>query len=77
MFTEISFYPETSILRYTLKGFLFPMLEITHNLSEMWLIISASARNKAVNAFLLAVVGFFIGGTANIISAAISADLGK
>lgn len=30
-----------------------------------------------MNGLLMAVVGFFIGGVANLVSAAISADLGK
>lgn len=36
-----------------------------------------SSDSKTMNAFLMAVVGFFIGGAANIISATITADLGQ
>eukprot|EP00058_Branchiostoma_floridae_P008987 XP_002594475.1 hypothetical protein BRAFLDRAFT_59797 [Branchiostoma floridae] len=38
---------------------------------------SASPNNKTINAVLMAVAGFFIGGPANLISSAISADLGR
>ncbi|KAI8511372.1 hypothetical protein Bbelb_104720 [Branchiostoma belcheri] len=38
---------------------------------------SASPNNKTTNAVLMAVAGFFIGGPANLISSAISADLGR
>ncbi|XP_045165659.2 sugar phosphate exchanger 3-like isoform X2 [Mercenaria mercenaria] len=38
---------------------------------------SNSPSDMTVNAFLMTVTGFFIGGVANLISAAISADLGK
>lgn len=38
---------------------------------------SNSPNNMTTNAFLMTVTGFFIGGVANLISAAISADLGK
>ena len=39
--------------------------------------LSASGKNEVVNAALMGVVGFFIGGSANIISAAICADMGR
>lgn len=39
--------------------------------------LKESSDSKAMNAFLMTIVGFFIGGAANIISAAITADLGK
>ncbi|KAM9312762.1 sugar phosphate exchanger 3 [Gastrophryne carolinensis] len=38
---------------------------------------SRSPNNKAINAFLMAITGFFIGGPSNMISSAISADLGR
>uniref|UniRef100_A0A8D3DSH3 Sugar phosphate exchanger 3 n=1 Tax=Scophthalmus maximus TaxID=52904 RepID=A0A8D3DSH3_SCOMX len=38
---------------------------------------SRSPNDQAINAVLLAVTGFFIGGPSNIISSAISADLGR
>jgi len=40
-------------------------------------LISESPHNLTINSVLMAVVGFFIGGVANLISAAISADLGN
>ena len=39
--------------------------------------VTGSPNNRLVNALLMSVVGFFIGGPASLISAAISADLGK
>ncbi|XP_064604682.1 sugar phosphate exchanger 3-like [Liolophura sinensis] len=41
------------------------------------LIYSASSGDTVTNAALMSVVGFFIGGVANLVSAAISADLGR
>lgn len=38
---------------------------------------SRSPNNKILNAFLMAITGFFIGGPSNMISSAISADLGR
>ncbi|KAM8974428.1 sugar phosphate exchanger 3 [Pelodytes ibericus] len=38
---------------------------------------SRSPNNKAINAVIMAVTGFFIGGPSNMISSAISADLGR
>ena len=35
------------------------------------------SQTLTMNGFLMAVVGFFIGGVANLVSAAISADLGN
>lgn len=40
-------------------------------------IFSDSSESKLMNAFLMSIVGFFIGGAANMISATITADLGK
>lgn len=40
-------------------------------------IFSNSSDSKSMNAFLMSVAGFFIGGAANIISATITADLGQ
>ena len=39
--------------------------------------VPGSPNKHVVNAVLMAVVGFFIGGPANLISAAIAADLGE
>jgi OPA family glycerol-3-phosphate transporter-like MFS transporter 3 len=45
---------------------------------NIWLLFfTDSPNNKTVNAILMTVAGFFVGGVANLISAAISADLGK
>ncbi|XP_053575006.1 sugar phosphate exchanger 3 isoform X1 [Bombina bombina] len=38
---------------------------------------SRSPNNKVINAVLMAITGFFIGGPSNMISSAISADLGR
>lgn len=38
---------------------------------------SKSPHNEVANGFLMALTGFFIGGPANLISSAISADLGR
>jgi len=40
-------------------------------------IYSLSPPNQTINAFLMSITGFFIGGVANMISAAITADLGR
>lgn len=40
-------------------------------------IYSDSPDNKALNAFLMTIVGFFIGGAAGMISGTVTADLGK
>ena len=40
-------------------------------------IFSESSDSKLMNAFLMSIVGFFVGGAANMISATITADLGK
>ncbi|CAC5372292.1 SLC37A3 [Mytilus coruscus] len=40
-------------------------------------IFSHSPNNKTINAVLMTVAGFFVGGVANLISAAVSADLGR
>jgi len=46
------------------------------SIPSLW-IYQASGKNEVVNAALMGVVGFFIGGSANIISAAICADMGR
>lgn len=38
---------------------------------------SGSPNDKVINAVILAITGFFIGGPSNMISSAISADLGR
>eukprot|EP00058_Branchiostoma_floridae_P022480 XP_002607970.1 hypothetical protein BRAFLDRAFT_58218 [Branchiostoma floridae] len=45
-------------------------------LPSLW-VYSVSPNNKTTNAALMTVAGFFIGGPANLISSAISADLGR
>ena len=49
----------------------------SQNFSVSLFSLPVSPDSKTINAVLLAVVGFFIGGPANLISSAISADLGK
>lgn len=39
--------------------------------------LSGSPKNQLINSVLLATTGFFIGGPSNMISSAISADLGR
>lgn len=56
-----------SIVIFVLLTFAIPSLFIFSNSSD----------SKALNAFLMAVAGFFVGGAANIISATITADLGQ
>ena len=43
----------------------------------MYLFITDSPNDMTTNAVLMTITGFFIGGVANLVSAAISADLGK
>ena len=43
----------------------------------MYLFITDSPDDMTTNAVLMTITGFFIGGVANLVSAAISADLGK
>ena len=43
---------------------------------SLW-VFSESPNSELVNALLMSVVGFFVGGAANIISATITADLGR
>lgn len=39
--------------------------------------LTGSPNNKSVNALLMTITGFFIGGPSNMVSSAISADLGR
>ena len=39
--------------------------------------VSDSPADMTTNAVLMTITGFFIGGVANLVSAAVSADLGK
>ena len=48
-----------------------------HIMHALFYLISDSPDSKMWNSILMAIVGFFIGGPANLISSAISADLGK
>lgn len=41
------------------------------------IIVAASPDNHMINGILMAITGFFINGTANIISSAVAADLGR
>ncbi|XP_044296977.1 sugar phosphate exchanger 3 isoform X2 [Varanus komodoensis] len=55
-----------------------PVLAISLTLAVVSLFgYSRSPNSKAINAVIMAVTGFFIGGPSNMISSAISADLGR
>ncbi|XP_061523867.1 sugar phosphate exchanger 3 [Phycodurus eques] len=55
-----------------------PVLAISLTLAMASLVgYSHSPNDKTINAVLLAITGFFIGGPSNMISSAISADLGR
>ncbi|XP_044535636.1 sugar phosphate exchanger 3 isoform X4 [Gracilinanus agilis] len=77
-------YDVGGIIGGTLQGFISDMLQKRAPVLAGSLLLaigslvgySRSPNNKAINAFLMAVTGFFIGGPSNMISAAISADLG-
>ena len=49
---------------------------LTLAVPSLWL-FKASSDTKLSNAILMTITGFFVGGAANIISAAITADLGQ
>ncbi|OWK06826.1 SLC37A3, partial [Cervus elaphus hippelaphus] len=69
----------------TLQGFISDMLQRRAPVLALSLLLaigslvgySRSPNNKSINALLMAVTGFFIGGPSNMISSAISADLGR
>lgn len=78
-------YDVGGIIGGTIAGFISdklrkrsPVLFVLLFLSipSLW-IYQASGENYTINAVLMGIVGFFIGGAANIISAAICADMGR
>ncbi|XP_055277339.1 sugar phosphate exchanger 3 isoform X2 [Moschus berezovskii] len=78
-------YDVGGIIGGTLQGFISDMLQKRAPVLALSLLLaigslvgySRSPDDKAVNALLMAVTGFFIGGPSNMISSAISADLGR
>ncbi|XP_030885695.1 sugar phosphate exchanger 3 isoform X4 [Leptonychotes weddellii] len=69
----------------TLQGFISDILQKRAPVLALSLLLavgslvgySRSPNDKSINALLMAVTGFFIGGPSNMISSAISADLGR
>ncbi|KAG8523376.1 Sugar phosphate exchanger 3 [Galemys pyrenaicus] len=69
----------------TLQGFISDLLQKRAPVLALSLLLavgslvgySRSPNDKSINALLMAVTGFFIGGPSNMISSAISADLGR
>ncbi|KAM7120217.1 sugar phosphate exchanger 3 isoform 3-T4 [Molossus nigricans] len=78
-------YDVGGIIGGTLQGFISDVLQKRAPVLALSLLLavgslvgySRSPDNKSVNALLMAVTGFFIGGPSNMISSAISADLGR
>ncbi|KAF6086849.1 solute carrier family 37 member 3 [Phyllostomus discolor] len=78
-------YDVGGIIGGTLQGFISdvlqkraPVLALSLLLAVVSLVgYSRSPNDKSINALLMAVTGFFIGGPSNMISSAISADLGR
>ncbi|XP_077003746.1 sugar phosphate exchanger 3 isoform X6 [Tamandua tetradactyla] len=78
-------YDVGGIIGGTLQGFISDVLQKRAPILALSLLLavgslvgySRSPNNKSINALLMAVTGFFIGGPSNMISSAISADLGR
>ncbi|XP_005405480.1 PREDICTED: sugar phosphate exchanger 3 isoform X1 [Chinchilla lanigera] len=78
-------YDVGGIVGGTLQGFISDVLQRRAPVLALSLLLavgslveySRSPNNKSINALLMAVTGFFIGGPSNMISSAISADLGR
>ncbi|XP_006861312.1 PREDICTED: sugar phosphate exchanger 3 [Chrysochloris asiatica] len=78
-------YDVGGIIGGTLQGFISDLLQKRAPVLALSLLLatgslvgySRSPDNKSINALLMAVTGFFIGGPSNMISSAISADLGR
>lgn len=78
-------YDVGGIVGGTLQGFVSDVLQERAPVLALSLLLaigslvgySRSPNNKSINAVLMAVTGFFIGGPSNMISSAISADLGR
>uniref|UniRef100_A0A667IEI2 Sugar phosphate exchanger 3 n=1 Tax=Lynx canadensis TaxID=61383 RepID=A0A667IEI2_LYNCA len=77
-------YDVGGIIGGTLQGFVSDVLQKRAPVLALSLLLavgslvgySRSPNDKSINALLMAVTGFFIGGPSNMISSAISADLG-
>ncbi|XP_006887224.1 PREDICTED: sugar phosphate exchanger 3 [Elephantulus edwardii] len=78
-------YDVGGIIGGTLQGFVSDLLQERAPVLALSLLLatgalvgySRSPDNKSINALLMTVTGFFIGGPSNMISSAISADLGR
>ncbi|KAM4676310.1 sugar phosphate exchanger 3 [Discoglossus pictus] len=78
-------YDIGGIIGGTIQGLISDMLQVRSPVLAVSLVLavgslfgySRSPNNKAINAVLMAITGFFIGGPSNMISSAISADLGR
>ncbi|KAB1276702.1 Sugar phosphate exchanger 3 [Camelus dromedarius] len=78
-------YDVGGIIGGTLQGFISDVLQKRAPVLALSLLLavgslvgySRSPDDKSINALLMAVTGFFIGGPSNMISSAISADLGR
>ncbi|XP_032131719.1 sugar phosphate exchanger 3 isoform X2 [Sapajus apella] len=78
-------YDVGGIIGGTLQGFISDVLQKRAPVLALSLLLavgslvgySRSPNDKSINAFLMTVTGFFIGGPSNMISSAISADLGR
>ncbi|XP_004714090.1 sugar phosphate exchanger 3 [Echinops telfairi] len=78
-------YDVGGIIGGTLQGFISDLLQKRAPVLALSLLLatgslvgySRSPNSKSINALLMAVTGFFIGGPSNMISSAISADLGR
>ncbi|KAG5210576.1 hypothetical protein MJG53_006670 [Ovis ammon polii x Ovis aries] len=78
-------YDVGGIIGGTLQGFISDMLQKRAPVLALSLLLaigslvgySRSPNDKSINALLMAITGFFIGGPSNMISSAISADLGR
>lgn len=78
-------YDVGGIIGGTLQGFISDVLQKRAPVLALSLFLavgslvgySRSPNNKSVNALLMTITGFFIGGPSNMVSSAISADLGR
>ncbi|XP_075458780.1 sugar phosphate exchanger 3 [Ascaphus truei] len=78
-------YDIGGIIGGTVQGLISDMLQMRSPVLAVSLVLavgalfgySRSPNNKPINAVIMAITGFFIGGPSNMISSAISADLGR
>ncbi|XP_031237473.1 sugar phosphate exchanger 3 [Mastomys coucha] len=78
-------YDVGGIVGGTLQGFISDVLQKRAPVLALSLFLavgslvgySRSPNNKSINALLMTITGFFIGGPSNMVSSAISADLGR